>query len=512
MLTAGMVAGAAMARAEGEPQGRGGAAATLSGLKLSGEAVVRRGDEERRVQAGLFEMAVDGGGTLRTYGVDLDMATQWDAEYREASWSSTSLGANSATGKIRWILQNSYPQVNDLADLARRAGAEGLTEQDAAAGTQVAIWRYSDGPGARVRPRDGADRGDAAAVPRITATDPQAERLADYLERTARSLPEPVASLALDRTTWATLLTGPGTEAPQGPAEESGTGPAAEDRATGAKERPDGPARAAGSGTERKDGGRVGPVTVRSGGERVTVTLDPAALASGVRIVDARGDRVTVADDGDRLYFDLPEGVTAGAATLVVQTSTTVPVGRAFSSGSRSQTQVLAGSSESTVSATAEVNWAGNGPIPAVSTEKDCADGSLSVTVRNAGDEEFTTELMGKRTVVAPGRTRTVPIPLTEDQSYAFSIAGPDGHQQRISGILDCRTRSGEVTGTRVMTAPSPATAVDAPETRTPRSTDLAATGGSAATPVIAGTAITLVVGGGAVILFLRTRDSRPRS
>jgi TQXA domain-containing protein len=166
MLTAGMVAGAAVARAEGEPQGRGGAAATLSGLKLSGEAVVRRGDEERRVQAGLFEMAVDGGGTLRTYGVDLDMATQWDAEYREASWSSTSLGANSATGKIRWILQNSYPQVNDLADLARRAGAEGLTEQDAAAGTQVAIWRYSDGPGARVRPRDGGTRQPSRGSPR----------------------------------------------------------------------------------------------------------------------------------------------------------------------------------------------------------------------------------------------------------------------------------------------------------------------------------------------------------
>ena len=71
--------------------------------------------------------------------------TQRDAKYQETAWSGTSLGTNKDAGKIRWILQNSYPQVNDLAALAAKAGVQGgLTEQDAAAGTQVAIWRYSD--------------------------------------------------------------------------------------------------------------------------------------------------------------------------------------------------------------------------------------------------------------------------------------------------------------------------------------------------------------------------------
>ncbi|MGX2997154.1 TQXA domain-containing protein [Streptomyces sp. JNUCC 64] len=587
LVTVGMVTGAPVAVAEEDPRDQGGAVATLTGLKLAGEAVVRVGDEERRVQAGLFEMAVDGGGTLRTYGVDLDMATQWDARYQESAWADTSLGANASAGEIRWILQNSYPQVNDLATLARRAGAKGLTEQDAAVGTQVAIWRHSDGSRARVA-RDEADgrRGSDRDVPRVTATDPQAERLADYLERKARAVPEPGASLRLDRPEHSTLLPEPGsgadahaerggtagkTEKARGEggkreeegkrkeeegrgkgkrAEEAGEkdGPREDRAGTGADAKPGGKAgdtevdteadakpggkagdakadtkadakpggetggaKAGGKPGAARDGGvRVGPVTVRSGGERVTVAPDPAALTHGVRIVDGAGDPVTTAGDGDRLYFALPEGVPAGSAGLTAQTSTTVPVGRAFVSGSRSQTQVLAGSSESTVSATATVNWADSGPVPAVSVRKVCAERRLDVTVRNAGDEEFTVELMGTSAVIGAGRTETVPVSLVEDQSYDFTVTGPHDYEKRISGILDCRTRSGEATGTRTMTAPSSASKVGGPRgTGAPRASDLAATGGSAATPLIAGTAVGLVVIGGAVILVLRSRNRR---
>ncbi len=72
--------------------------------------------------AGLFEMSVEGGGMLQTYCVDLHNPTQRDAKYHETPWSGTSLGANKDAGRIRWILQNSYPQVNDLAALARQGG------------------------------------------------------------------------------------------------------------------------------------------------------------------------------------------------------------------------------------------------------------------------------------------------------------------------------------------------------------------------------------------------------
>lgn len=172
LVAAGVLAGSGMAVAEGTPQTQGGATATINGLKTYGEAVIHEDGGDQRVAAGLFEMSVDGGGTLQTYCVDLHNPTQRDARYQETPWSGTSLGTNKDAGRIRWILQNSYPQVNDLAALARKAGASGLTEQDAAAGTQVAIWRYSDGA-------------------KVDAVDPQAEKLADYLEKSARGTAEP---------------------------------------------------------------------------------------------------------------------------------------------------------------------------------------------------------------------------------------------------------------------------------------------------------------------------------
>ncbi len=389
--------------------------------------------------AGLFEMSVDGGGTLQTYCVDLHNPAQRDAKYRETAWSGTSLGANKNAGDIRWILQNSYPQVNDLAALARKAGVGSLTEQDAAAGTQVAIWRYSDG----------AD---------VDAVDPQAEKLADYLERNARGQNEPQASLTLS------------------PAAVSG-----------------------------RPGGLLGPVTVHTNARTVTVIPPSDAALSGVRITDKTGKPVTTAQDGGKLYFKVPDDAADGSAELTVQASTTVPVGRAFTSDSRSQTQILAGSSESTVAATANATWAGQGAIPALSAEKDCARGGVNITAANTGDKPFTFELVSTEYAIPAGTTRTVTIPLQEDQAYDFTITGASGLERRFTGVLDCKTQGTDAgLTTQTLSEPSPASVggagVDA---------NLAATGGDSATGVITGVAIGLVVIGGAVLVILRRRENQ---
>lgn len=438
IVVAGAVAGAAPAAAEEAPQRPGGATATAGGLKTYGAAVVREDGEEQRVSAGLFEMSVEGGGTLHTYCVDLYTPTQRDARYQETPWSGTSLNGNKDAGRIRWILQNSYPEVNDLAALADRAGAAGLTEQDAAAGTQVAIWRYSDG----------AD---------VSAVNPQAEKLADYLEESAQDLAEPKASLTLDP-------------------------PAVSGRA----------------------GERLGPVTVHTNADSVTVTPPADAVADGVRVVDEKGEELTTARDGGRLYFDVPEDAADGSAALTVQASTTVPVGRAFASETRSQTQILAGSSESTVSATATANWATTGAIPALSAEKNCAEGGVDITAANPGDEPFTFELMETEYTVPAGATETVTVPLQEDQAYDFTITGPNGFQQRFKGVLDCVTASATGTGedgatVQTLGEPTPVTAA-AP---VGGGTDLAETGSSGATVLIGGVAIGLVVIGGAALLLV---------
>ena len=103
------------AATDGTTQNQGGATATIGGLKTYGAAVIHDETGDREISAGLFEMSVDGGGTLQTYCVDIHNPTQRDARYHETSWGGTSLSANKDAGRIRWILQNSYPQVNDLA-------------------------------------------------------------------------------------------------------------------------------------------------------------------------------------------------------------------------------------------------------------------------------------------------------------------------------------------------------------------------------------------------------------
>ncbi|WP_330457901.1 TQXA domain-containing protein [Streptomyces sp. NBC_00820] len=433
-------AGAALAADDGTPRSQGGATATINGLKIYGEAVVHEDGTDQPVAAGLFEMSVNDGGTLQTYGVDLHNPVQGDAQYQETPWSGTSLGANKNAGRIRWILQNSYPQVNDLAALAREAGASGLTEQDAAAGTQVAIWRYSDGA-------------------KVDAVDPRAEKLAAYLYKSARDIAEPQASLTLD------------------PPAVSG-----------------------------HPGDLLGPVTVHTNARSVTVTAPADAAYSGVRIIDKTGNVITSATDGSRLYFDIPEDAADGSAELAVLASTTVPVGRAFASESRSPTQILAGSSESTVSAAADVTWAAKGAIPAVSERKNCAKGGVDVTAADKGDLPFTFELMGAEHTVAPGAAGTVTVPLQEDQPYDFTLTGSNGFSQRFTGVLDCKTQ-GVITTQTTQTLSRPGPAVSDPATV---DTDLAATGASAVTPMIAGVAIGLVVIGGAVLVYLRKREMQP--
>ncbi|WJV48633.1 LAETG motif-containing sortase-dependent surface protein [Streptomyces flavofungini] len=490
LVVAGATATATAAAAVEAPQHRGGASATLGGLKTYGQAVVREGGESQRIPAGLFEMSVDNGGTLQTYCIDLYNPTQKDAKYQETPWSGTSLNGNPHAGKIRWILQHSYPRVNNLAQLARQSGAGTLTEKSAAAGTQVAIWRYSESLGKGKSPRassapgepsgsggsGGSSRADGsgaaskssgpgaageAAKPRtikVEAVDPRAEKLADYLERSARTSPEPKASLTLE------------------PAAVSGNA-----------------------------GKRLGPVTVRTDAESVTVT-PPADSASGVKVVGKDGKQVKTARDGSRLFFDVPKGAPDGTAALEVQAATTVPVGRAFTSDTRSQTQILAGSSESTVSAAATAHWAEKGAIPALSAEKNCAKNGVDITASNKGDAAFTFSLMRFKHTIKAGERRTVTIPLQEDQPYDFTIMGPGGFEKRFKGVLDCRTEGSAVTvdgKAQPASNPSPASAGG-----TSGGGDLAETGGSNATPLIAAIAVVLVVvGGGAVFLLRRKKD-----
>lgn len=288
-----------------------GASAVLDGLKTYGQAVLHSGDGSvRHIPAGLYEMRVDGGGMLQTYGVGVAGNAQPQARYTESGWGGSPLAGNREAGRIRWVLEHSYPQLNDLAGLARAAGAGALTAESAAAGTQVAIWRLADGV-------------------RVEAADPAAEKLADYLQREAGQLPEPPASLRL------------------APGDVSGA-----------------------------VGTRLGPVTVRTGARSVSVVPDAAAVAMGVRVVDAEGRPLDTAVNGSRLYFEVPAGTPDGTASVTVQGATKVPVGRVFTSGVPAQAQIVAGSSESAAAATATALWP-PAPVAQAGTAPGATAGSV---------------------------------------------------------------------------------------------------------------------------------------
>jgi TQXA domain-containing protein len=422
----------------------GGASAVTDDLRAFGTAVIHGEGGDREVPAGLFELSVDGGGTLQTYGVDIERTTQPGVVYQESDWRGTSLAGNRDAGRIVWVLRHSYPQVDDLADLAERARAKGLTEQDAAAGTQVAVWRLSDG----------AD---------VTAADPQAERLADYLVKNARTQSEPPPSLRLD------------------------------------------PPAAAG-----RPGGLIGPMTVRTGAEDVTVL--PPADNSPAFVTDRNGQILETVDDGEKLYVDVPADADDGAAALTVEATTTVPVGRALTSDSRSQAQVVAASSETTVRATATTVWRRGGAVPAVWGRERCeAEGTgkasgLDVTLLNRGDEDLAYRVAGTDYVLAPGERRTVSQPLAEDQAYTVGVEAADGRTLRpvvFGGVLDCLTESAAA-AVRIQTASGPPSAL--PTTPSAAGEDLATTGGGGGTELVVSIGAGLLVVGAAVLSVARKR------
>ncbi|MET9645983.1 Cys-Gln thioester bond-forming surface protein [Streptomyces syringium] len=459
LVVTGAIAAAIPAAADEAPQHTGGVSASLGRITAGSEAVVRDARKTGSVQAGLFEMKVDGGGTLQTYCVDIRTNTVEGARYKETGWSESSLHGNKDAGRIRWILQHSYPQVNDLAALAKDAGSGPLDANTAAAGTQVAIWRYSDHV-------------------KVDAKNPAAQKLADYLHKSAEALDEPKASLTLS------------------PPAVSG-----------------------------KSGQKLGPVTVHTNAGSVSVALAGDAAGKGVKIVDKAGKPVTTTGNGGRLFFDVPSGAADGTISLKATAATKVPVGRAFiGDHTKTQTQILAGSSESTVSATATANWAEKGAIPALSARKSCAKGGVEITAVNKGDQPFTFELEGRKHTVKPGGSGTTLVKVAEDQAYKFTIKGTNGFSRTFAGIMDCETAQ-KTQVSRIGTHGAPGAAAPSPRpSRTPAggaggshgstgggstAGDLASTGGSTATPKIAGVAIALiVVGSGAVYLLRRNRTT----
>ncbi|MEU9078483.1 Cys-Gln thioester bond-forming surface protein [Kitasatospora sp. NPDC048538] len=444
---------------------------------------------EGTVDGGLFTLKT-ADGELQTYCIDFGFPVDISKKikYQESDWASSSLGDKNkveAAAKIRWILENSYPQVKDLGALAKAAGAGNLSPEDAAAGTQAAIWKFSDNKN---------------AVPRSA----DAKKLRDYLTGAANKgiAAEPKPSLTLS------------------PDSVSG-----------------------------KSGAKLGPFTLNSSASEVKLAVSgDSADKVKLLDKDNKpvGATVTgpIAKD-TQLFLDVPAGTPDGSVTVNASASTVVPSGRVFLSKGytreeHSQTMILAGSSKLNVADAAKATWKqGKGALVDSTAKVECANNGVRVSVSNGGDEAGTVTVGKQQLTVQPGKTESVLVPVAEKTAYNITVSGPNGYSRQFQGVLDCKTGTGPTptsgpstpgtsatpttpgttgtpspAGTPSASASTPAAGHPSPASTSPApgTGGLAQTGANDSTPILAAVAGGLVVAGGAAVFVLRRRGRHGRN
>ncbi|MFH8386608.1 Cys-Gln thioester bond-forming surface protein [Kitasatospora sp. NPDC018058] len=428
------------------------------------------------VDAGLFTLKTAAGDKLQTYCIDFDNPVYLDsgAKYHEADWASSSLNSNANAPKIRWILDNSYPQAN-LTSLAAAIHVDSLSDEDAAAGTQSAIWKFSD---------------NKTATPRTE----NAKKLRDYLTSDANKgvAAEPKPSLTLT------------------PDSVSG-----------------------------KSGSKIGPFVLNSSANEVKLAVSGDASDKAKLVdKDGKPVNGTLAGPiakDTQLFLDVPAGTPDGKTAINATADANVLSGRVFMSGlddagRHSQTMILAGSTKVSVAAAAQAAWKqGKGALVDSSAKVECANNGVRVSVTNSGDEAATVTVDKQQVAVQPGKTESVLVKVAEKAEYTINVTGPNGYAKKFTGVLDCKTgvtptgapTTPAATGTTpatptASTSGTPSTGAGQPTPATtsaaPGTGGLAQTGANDSTPILAAVAGGLVVAGGAAVFVLRRRGRHGRT
>ncbi|WP_026924800.1 Cys-Gln thioester bond-forming surface protein [Glycomyces arizonensis] len=265
-LTALVPAGAASAQ-EDEREPVTGDIVVDEGLELRGTL----GAEQWDTWANMLGLTPRGGEeTLQVYCIDIRTELDHTSPYTEGDWESSGV-AN--LEKVRWVLFNGYPNVT-AEDLLATTDAESDADWDetgtarvAYAGTQAAVWHFTDG--------FKLDTDDAV----IGGSDEQSAAVAavyEYLTANAGRVPDPSEFyIELDGAEEASYADG-----------------------------------------------RFGPYTIRS-------TAGPVELsAEGGTLVDAEGREVDMLEDGGQFAIVLDEG--SEKITITAHGTYDLPVGRVF--------------------------------------------------------------------------------------------------------------------------------------------------------------------------------------
>jgi TQXA domain-containing protein/LPXTG-motif cell wall-anchored protein len=339
---------------------------------------MKKGSNNRELSTSLLQLKVDGTGEiLLTYCIDINTRVRKVA-YAEKGWGETSLGDNAKY--VNWILHHSVPflSAEDLASAAGLPSAPSMS--DAVAGTQAAIWHFSDGYDLRV--------GNNKAT---------VETIYTYLtgDQNTGMDNEPAPTLSLS------------------PENASG-----------------------------EPGDLLGPIEVSTSAERVDVSL--ADAPDGAKLLGPdKETEVTTAENGDKLYVKVPKGTADGSAKVNADVTARVSPGRVFKADVESQILILADSDEVKVHDETVVTWAHTPkPAPGSSSEEVCKPkAGVKLSLVNEGDApaDFTVSY-GETTenvTVKGGEIATKVIPVAEDTAYKITVKS--GQYEKIhQGMLNC--------------------------------------------------------------------------
>jgi TQXA domain-containing protein/LPXTG-motif cell wall-anchored protein len=315
--------------ASAETHARVDGSADVRGLTVN---VVRADHRTETVPTTLIGLRVDGGGkAIETYCVELSVSTKNGADMAEVPWNKypdqhSPFFANA--DKVNWVLQNSFPTVQP-ADLAKKVevlNGKDVTDEEAIAATQSAIWHYSDGADLDANnPVVGHAPGDAAAV---------VKALYNYLTGPANVGAQNEATPSLDIA----------------PHQLSG-----------------------------KTGDKIGPFALQTTADKVVLTKN---LPAGVELVDKDGNPVKNLQNGSQLFVKVPADAKPDQASFDVSATATLEQGRLFVGDHvKTQSLIVAAPVEVSVRASATAKWvAAPATVPSSTTTPTSTTGSTAPT------------------------------------------------------------------------------------------------------------------------------------
>jgi TQXA domain-containing protein len=333
------VAAAALMMTAAVPASADSVGATVNDGGTRGLAVNVGEGERSELRTQLLDLTLNNGATAQAYCVEIDVALDRSQELVEQAWANFPDGAsafNENAEKINSVLANGFP-VRSTAQIARTLRDQGvalndgsLSIQEAVAGTQAAIWKFSDNADLD---REEPVPGDARAGQDVLAV--------------------------FD------LLTGP---------DNTGIGEESDEAALNVDPRE----------LTGQAGERIGPFEVRTNG---TIEKLATSLPEGVRVTDAEGNELNANQiaDTSKLFFDVPADQDAGSANFRLTALANVDAGRLFVSQNyekdASQTLIVASSEEKRVNVQARASWAAEGQeAPIQQGKNDVEDDDLATT------------------------------------------------------------------------------------------------------------------------------------